>query len=185
MTNREKYQQAFSVLKASKEIQMEEIPMKKNSVVKTAVAAAAAVAVCFVGSNSICYAATGETWVEKMMVFINGEATETEVNVTNLGNGDYEYSMDVTEDMSSVGMSIVTDENGVDRVGTMETEDVPVFVVEEGKQYLCFGETRTDITEDFSDGEATGEVICESGRYHYVITGTQEEYSISVTQLEN
>ena len=122
MTNREKYQQAFSVLKASKEIQMEEITMKKSNLLKTTVAAAAAVAVCFVGSNSICYAATGETWVEKMIVFINGEATKTEVNVTDLGNGEYEYSMEVTEDMSSVGISIVTDENGVSTVVESEEE---------------------------------------------------------------
>ncbi len=122
MTNREKYQQAFSVLKASKEIQMEEITMKKNNILKTTVAAAAAVAICFVGSNSICYAATGETWVEKMIVFINGEATETEVNVTDLGNGDFEYSVEVTEDMSSVGISITTDENGVSTVVESEEE---------------------------------------------------------------
>ncbi|MBQ6695508.1 MAG: hypothetical protein IJN16_02265 [Lachnospiraceae bacterium] len=125
MTNKEKYQRAFSTLKASEKLEVEDIIMSKNKVWTKGIAVAAAIAVCFVGSNSICYAATGETWVEKMMVYFNGEAVEMDVEVTDLGNGDYSYTMEVP-DNSSGSAVIVTDEEGENVTFSIDTEEVSV-----------------------------------------------------------
>ena len=52
---------------------------KFRNAVKFVAMAAAALAITVVASNGICYAATGETWIGKMKVLINGVETEQEV----------------------------------------------------------------------------------------------------------
>ncbi len=189
MTNKEKYQQAFSTLKASRKIEMEDIVMNKNVVFTKGIAVAAAVALCFVGSNSICYAATGATWVEKMIVYFNGEPVEQDVEVTDLGGGDYSYTMEVP-DGSSGSAVIVTDSAGEDITFSIVTEEVEVtamkadIVVEDGIQWFCFEGERVDITEDFADGEASGTISVAGKEYAYQLTGTVDEYSVMIEAEE-
>ena len=148
MTNKEKYQQAFSVLKSSRKIEMEDLKVNKNMVMKRVVAAAAVVALCFGASNGICYAATGATWVEKMVVIFNGQKIEKPVQVTSLGNGDFSYTMPVSGETGSMQMTIVTDEEGLDATpvivssdeGVVVPDDAPIISVEDdGKIYFKYG----------------------------------------------
>ncbi|MBQ8822117.1 MAG: hypothetical protein IJZ82_05705 [Lachnospiraceae bacterium] len=200
MTNKEKYQQAFSALKASRKIEVEDIIMNKSIGFTRGIAVAAAIALCFVGSNSICYAATGNTWVEKMVVFFSGQATETDVTVRDLGNGDYSYTVEVPEDEASVSMGFVTEEDGTETIitdpdlmaegmnGAMTQSgnvELHVEVVEEnGLLWLVLEGQRLDITEDFTDGEVEGTFSANGKEYKYLVTGTKEEYGVSVELCE-
>lgn len=62
---------------------------KKNKIRKITqytVSAAAALALVFITSNGICYAATGETWVTKAIVCVNGIEQEKEITWHQEGN---------------------------------------------------------------------------------------------------
>lgn len=193
MTNKEKYQQAFSVLKASRPIEVEDLKMNKNMVLKRIVAAAAAVALCFGASNGICYAATGATWVEKMVVIFNGQEIEKPVQVTSLGNGDFSYTMPVSGETGAMQMTIVTDEGGLDATpvivssdeGVVVPDDTPMISVEDdGKIYIKYGEAKVDITEDFEDGEASGTLKFNDLEYKFLVEGNVEVNSITLRLCE-
>lgn len=62
-----------------KVMEMNKKDFKFRNAVKFVAMAAAALAITVVASNGICYAATGETWIGKMKVLINGIETEQEV----------------------------------------------------------------------------------------------------------
>ncbi|MBQ8799466.1 MAG: hypothetical protein IJZ55_07875 [Lachnospiraceae bacterium] len=62
-----------------KVMEMKKDEFKRRRTVKYIAAAVLVLALSVVASNGICYAATGETWIGKMMVYINGEKTEQEV----------------------------------------------------------------------------------------------------------
>ncbi len=179
MTNKEKYQKAFSVLKPSGNIRMEDLNMKRFHLSKVVAAAAAAV-ICFVASNSICYAATGNTWVEKMVVFFDGEAVETDVEVTDLGEGNYSYTLEVPDE-GTAEIVVTTDESerNVTSFAIMK-EESPYLSEEEGEVWLYYQEGKVNITEDFADGTAEGTMSMNGNEYHYHVSGTVEEYDISV-----
>lgn len=180
MTNKEKYQKAFSVLKPSGNIRMEDLNMKRFHLSKVVAAAAAAV-ICFVASNSICYAATGNTWVEKMVVYFNGEAVETDVEVTDLGDGNYSYSMEVPDEEALSEIAIVSDGSGKNVTSfAIMKEESPYLSEEEGEVWLYYQEGKVNITEDFADGTAEGTMSMNGNEYHYHVSGTVEEYDISV-----
>ena len=193
MKNKEKYQQAFSVLKASRPIEVEDLKMNKNIVLRRIVAAVAAVALCFGASNGICYAATGATWVEKMVVIFNGQKIEKPVQVTSLGNGDFSYTMPVSGETGSMQMTIVTDEEGLDATpvivssdeGVVVPDDAPIISVEDdGKIYIKYGEAKVDITEDFADGEASGTLNYNDLEYEFLVEGNVEVNSITLRLCE-
>lgn len=192
MTNKERYQKAFSVLKASREIRMEDLEMKKKVNVSKGVAVAATVALCFAGTNGICYAATGDTWVEKVIVYFDGEEVEKDVTVKDLGNGNYGYSLEVDENEESVKMEIVTDEEGNEtkkyysssNKEAQTSEVTPMLVEEDGKVYLQFGDAKEDITEDYADETASGKMVIEGMEYEYEVTGTVDIYSITLKTCE-
>ena len=151
----------------------------KRNVLKYA-AAFAAIAVAFAGSNGICYAATGETWVEKAYVYINGEKQEQEINYTQEGDTEVgEIQLEVDEDddveVSLVEEVVLTEENT-----DSSMENTAEIKNENGKVYLVvLGET-VDITEDFADGEAAGQGDCDGEMVNYTVTGTADAYEISL-----
>ncbi len=151
----------------------------KRNVLKYA-AAFAAFAVAFAGSNGICYAATGETWVEKAYVYINGDKQEVDITYTQQGDevvGELQLEVDENDDVvvSVVDESVVTEEST-----NSSMENTAELKNENGKLYLVvLGET-VDITEDFADGEATGQVDCDGEMVNYTVTGTADAYEISL-----
>lgn len=120
MTNKDKYKQAFSVLHASTDVRMEDIMKKKSAnVAKRIAVAAVALTVGFVGSNGVCYAATGETWVEKVFVKVNG--VDTEVTKMELEDGMVGFEIELPpyqdgENLEEQSAIIITDEESLEDV---------------------------------------------------------------------
>ncbi|MBE5882038.1 MAG: hypothetical protein E7289_07020 [Lachnospiraceae bacterium] len=180
---------------------------KKNKIRKIsqyAVSVAAALALVFITSNGICYAATGETWVTKAIVYVNG--IEQEKDITWHQEGDVVYgeaeldsgttSVIITDTVGENGQAEVeeiyfyqeTDGStgvGVD-IGDAENEDEQVQYLEEkdARIYLHVNDACVDITEDFANGEAMG--ILETGQYtfQYIVTGDVEVNSIELRNTE-
>ena len=127
MTNREKYQQAFSVLQASADVRLEDIMKRRSANITRRIAVAAvALAVGFVGSNGVCYAATGETWVEKVFVKVNG--VEREATVTENEDGTVSYGIQLEpyqegENYVEQQVVIVTEEEDIDDISITYAED--------------------------------------------------------------
>ncbi len=120
MTNKDKYKQAFSVLHASTDVRMEDIMKKKSAnVAKRIAVAAVALTIGFVGSNGVCYAATGETWVEKVFVKVNG--VDTEVTKMELEDGMVGFEIELPpyqngENLEEQSAIIITDEENLEDV---------------------------------------------------------------------
>ncbi len=151
----------------------------KRNVLKYA-AAFMAFAIAFAGSNGICYAATGETWVEKAYVYINGEKQEVDVTVTQEGDAvvaEMQLEVDENDDVV-VSMVDEADVSTEDTVGSMD--NTAELKYENGKVYLVVGDESVDITDDFADGEATGQVECEGEIVSYTVTGNADAYEISL-----
>ncbi len=90
MKNREYVREAYDEIHAPEALFGKIMDRKKESnmrnVLKYAVAAFGVFALTFVTSNAICYAATGETWVKKAIIYINGEETEADMIWTQEGD---------------------------------------------------------------------------------------------------
>ena len=158
----------------------------------------AALVLAFITSNGICYAATGQTWISKAMVYINGQATEAEITWHKEGDRVYgEMEVDVEEGTATRVDTFVSITDDVQNERTYSIseevflEDEEVFPVEdaimaevkeeEEKVYLITEIEKVDITEDFRDGEATGSFVYCGLTMRYIVTGTVEKYEISIT----
>lgn len=161
-----------------KVMNMNEFNAKKMgmSVVKKLAVAAAIAAVLFAGSNGVAYAMTGSTWVETMMarINVNGVWQDVELEGEVLEDGTIQYSttLDVQEE-ESVGMVIVTDSVPPEHVEiytdtTVEPERTEI-VVEDGRVYLVVGDMTIDITEDMTDGSASGSYEKKGNEFRYEV----------------
>jgi len=127
MTNREKYKQAFSGLHASIDVGMEDIMKKKSAnIAKRIAVAAVALAIGFAGSNGVCYAATGETWVEKVFLKVNG--VDTEVKKMELDEGMVGYEIELPpykdgENLEEQVAIIISDEENLENVNVTYDEN--------------------------------------------------------------
>lgn len=151
MTNKEKYTQAFSVLKSSDTIDLESLmrrkEMKKSRRLRRAAAAFASLALLFAGSNGIAYAATGSTWVSGILHFTTGNGSEVMLS----------------QEDNSVSFSV--------RKNAQESADY--VSVQDGRIYFILGDLREDVTEqcsedtyykyEYTDGEALRHVILIGG----------------------
>lgn len=129
MTTREKYKQAFSVLKSSDDITLEELMMKKEKQrmkkLKNIRIAAACFVFLFVCTNGIAYAATGSTWISEILHFTTGNGSEVEM----------------IQNENSMYFSIQREEqNNTDYVS-----------VENGRLYFVLDEKKEDVTEACSE----------------------------------
>lgn len=193
MRNSEYYKKAYDEVHAPAALlgkvmnmKKERNEIKKKNTAKKWLTAAAAMALCFVASNGIAYAATGETWVQKVTVYLNGEPVEHDVTFRQEGDMYIgEFDMDVDED-SSVHVELIGD--GVageelsldDQINFVTETDV---VQENDRVYLVINgdnANRIDITEDFADGSATGTYTIEGESGRYTVTGTLEEVEVNL-----
>lgn len=119
MKNKEKVERVYNEIHAPEALvwkvkdmskEMEVKKFKTRNVVKYAVCALAVMAMTFVASNGICYAATGETLVTKVKWMINGEESELDMNWTKDGDN---YKGEV----------VFPDENGSEKSVMIETEN--------------------------------------------------------------
>lgn len=112
-----------------KVMEMKKDEFKGRTAVKYIAAAVLALVITVVASNGICYAATGETWIGKMKVWING--VETEQDVTWQQDGDTLVGimeMEV-EEGEPFEMEIVTEGEETDRF-----EEVVIVAVTSEKE---------------------------------------------------
>lgn len=199
MNMEEKYNKMMSEIHISEEtlgkvmdMNMDNKKNRKNVLVKKMLAAAAAIALCFIVSNGICYAAIGKTWVSKVTMYVNGEAKELDVKFCQEGDeisGVIEMETD-TEDTRVVAV-FTTDGNGNPVPSDASLEDAemldePARVVTEGdKVYLELGTLRYDITEGIVNGIAAGEVTYDGMDYHYEVTGDDDGYDVTLSASLN
>ncbi len=189
--NRKYYQDTFDEIHASDHLLRKVESMKQtknNKIIRRAFKlgyAAAAVAVILISSNAIIYAATGNTWIEKVFVTLNGQKQEVEMtkSVDTDGNEVLTATFDVddTEDITIVH----NEDTAPSSQTSTDTPDIPASIITEGdKVYLKAAEKLIDITEDIKDGSCKGVFEQEETTYQYEITGTPEVYDISISTLE-
>ncbi|MBQ2276453.1 MAG: hypothetical protein U0L23_09545 [Lachnospiraceae bacterium] len=193
---KEIYRSTFNKIHASEDLlrkvkNMNQKSRKKSNVAKKVVAAVAALAIVFVSSNAITYARQGETWVEKMVVLIDGKEFEAEVK--DLENGEKVVTIETEDDDKSVNIEYgyevdekgdvaITQKNEAQTQNQETTIEQETTIKQEGeKVYLYIDDTKIDITEDIKDEKCQGEFQVDGKKYGYVVEGNATEYSISIT----
>lgn len=194
MNNKEFYTDTFNevhvpaaVLGKVRDMKMERAAIKRQSKLRYAVSAVAVLAVCLIASNGICYAATGDTWIQKVSFYVNGEKQELDVTMHKEGDtvvGEVTREVDEGEE----AYVVTTDNIGSDEEIVVESAIKDTSLISEGdKVYLVIGDNlkKIDITEDFADGKCSGSFELEGLTYNYEVTGTVEESSISLNCVSN
>ncbi len=103
----------------------------------------------------------------------NGVVTQV-VEVPNVSD-----EMEVENVMIEITDNTV-DESVADGYSSQEIE--PVLKSEAGKVYLVVADVSVDITEDFKDGSATGEIAYDGTNADYTVTGSMENYKIELIE---
>lgn len=203
--NYEFYKSTFNKVHASDELvrkvkEMTEVKAKnKIYTIRKAFCVAAAAALIFAASNVAVYAATGESWVEKIAVraIFNGEEKQIELDKITDENGDVSYKMKLdlygttseheAEDgttYSYPSYTIDTEHFYIDGNSTPVriefTEAEPVLVQENDRVYLEISSAgiKEDITEDFADGKASIVVIEGENELVATVEGTVDSYTV-------
>lgn len=198
-SNHEFYQSAFDEIHASDELMMKVQNMTENKTNKKIYAirkvalVAAAIIMMLVVSNAVVYAATGATWVEKLIT-VNVDGEEKEASLVNKydengkldsqeivvdhGNGRIDKLVidgeEAEEDPS--GFEIITNNDSVMPEPSVVKENDKVFL-----DWSCVG-VREDITEDFSDGKAEFTAKGDDNvEMKFTVTGTVDKYKIVVS----
>ncbi len=193
MSEQEKYKQMMNEIHVSDttlrkvmEMDMSKKMLNKKRMMKKMGAVAAALTLCVVASNGICYAATGHSWVTKAIIYINGEKVEQDVVLEEQEDGTVSFEVEAPdgEECAVVqGFVMDGDENIEYDDVSSDGEDMLLGTVvdEDGKQFFKYGEEKLDITEDLADGEASGTIEISGDEYYYEITGQDGNYSVSVS----
>lgn len=138
MEMKEKFKQTFDEVHAPEdlfgkvmELNMKKREFKTRNLIKAAVCALVITTGVVAAGNGICYAATGESLVTTVKIMVNGQQVQPE-NVKWEKNGEeYEGSIILpSEDGTSVGLFITTDENPEEVVVDIDAE---TEVTEDGK----------------------------------------------------
>lgn len=163
MKNREKVERVYSEIHAPEALvwkvmdmskTMETKKFKTRNVVKYAVCTLAIMAMTFMASNGICYAATGESLVTKIKVTINGEEKQEDINWTKEGDT---YQGTVT----------IPGEDGSETTVTIDAESTEAFntdiIIESGDRVDENGmEVEKSVTLEVRDGENADAVTYEN-----------------------
>lgn len=157
MTNKEKYQKAFSALHASDNISLEEEIMEKNRQIyrmKKAAAACAAVVIAF-GSITVAYAADLGGIQQKIAAWFHGE--QVQMYVTGDGNGSYSYTYtdESGQTHEGSGGGVAIDDSGNESWLSAEEvmEDIgnDVMADEDGNIWLYYYDKKFNITDLFDE----------------------------------
>ena len=162
MTNKETYQQAFSVLQTSGDFSMEVEKMamrQKHHKVKT-IAAAVAACIVLVGGAGTAYAANLGGIQRTIQLWINGDQTNATLEINNDGNSST-YTIKIPDENGNsteiTGGGVAMDGDGVERPLTedeiMEQINQPdVEYEDDGSVWLYYKDRKLDITDRFEDG---------------------------------
>lgn len=179
------------------------IPMektkKRTAALKFVTATCAALLGAFVVTNGVCYAATGETWVEKATVYVNGEPVEMDVQMTQNGEttiGEVTYTVeDADGEGGDIQMTMISEGGDFDDT-TYEVHDYTVegaeggspnatnMVLESADGHVVLapeGVEPIDLTDQLkANGTATGTYDKDGATYVYQVSGTFGNWHASV-----
>lgn len=186
MTNKEKYQKAFSTLHASDHISLEVEIMEKNKRVyrmKKTAAACAAVALAF-GSMTVAYAADFCGIQQKLTAWMHGERTE--LNVTDHGGGSYSYTYTDEDGQlhEESGGGCAIDDSGnevplsaeevLDQIGNDVEAD------EDGNVWIYYYDKKINITDQFDENGECKVAFEHQGKtiWYHIKEGREEDGAI-------
>lgn len=208
MSNASQYKAMMGEVHASADLigKVKGIPMEKTK--KRGVALRLATATCagllgvFVVTNGVCYAATGETWVEKATVWVNGEPMEMDVQMSQQGDvtvGTVEYTMeDAAGEGGDIAMTMSAENGDFSNMAytikdyTAEGADAAggatggmVLESDDGRVLLVPGDGSQaepiDITDQIkAQGSATGTFEMDGATYVYQVSGEPGNWHASV-----
>ena len=208
MNNANRYKAMMGEVHASADLigKVKGIPMEKTK--KRGVALRLATATCagllgvFVVTNGVCYAATGETWVEKATVWVNGEPVEMDVQMRQEGDvtmGTVEYTVeDAVGEGGDIAMTMSAEDGDFSNMAytikdyTAEGADAAddaaegmVLESDDGHVLLVPGDGSQaepiDITDQIkAQGGATGTFEMDGATYVYQVSGEPGNWHASV-----
>lgn len=208
MNNANRYKAMMGEVHASADLigKVKGIPMEKTK--KRGVALRLATATCagllgvFVVTNGVCYAATGETWVEKATVWVNGEPVEMDVQMRQEGDvtmGTVEYTVeDAVGEGGDIAMTMSAEDGDFSNMAytikdyTTEGTDAAdgaaegmVLESDDGRVLLVPGDGSQaepiDITDQIkAQGGATGTFEMDGATYVYQVSGEPGNWHASV-----
>lgn len=207
MKNEKRYKETFDKVHVPEELLGKVMDMENQTEKKAkrgwryAMGALAAAFGLFVASNGICYAATGETWVSRMTIYLNGEKIEKEVTWQENEDGTFfaEVEMEgdlecelfaVTDDIELAAGDFSYSFNGEELAGEdgeYTFVNVEVETDEDGSVWLRVNQDGTcvaeaDVTADLADGMAEGDIAYDGLTYHYQVTqGADGEYELMLS----
>lgn len=205
MSNQSQYKAMMGEVHASADLigKVKGIPMektkKRTTALKFATATCAALLGVFVVTNGVCYAATGETWVEKATVYINGEPVELDVQMSQNGDttvGEVSYTVeDADGEGGAVQMTMISEGGDFDDA-TYEIHDYTVegaeggspnaddMVLESADGHVVLapeGVEPIDLTDQLAaNGAATGTYDKDGATYVYQVSGESGNWHASV-----
>ena len=205
MSNQSQYKAMMGEVHASADLigKVKGIPMektkKRTTALKFATATYAALLGVFVVANGVCYAATGETWVEKATVYINGEPVEMDVQMSQNGDttvGEINYTVeDADGEGGEVQMTMISEDGDFDGT-TFEIHDYTVEGAEDGSPnaddmvlestdghvvLAPEGVEPIDLTDQrATNGAATGTYEKDGATYVYQVSGEPGNWHASV-----
>lgn len=189
------------LLEKTKGVSVNKTKYARRFFLRYATVSMAALLGVFVVTNGVCYAATGETWVEKATVWVNG--TPVDVDVYTYQDGEV-YTRELTYnvgDDEAAGMSLSVITEGDDNLSSddMEIEitdytkpgapkgnwsaDGMILESQDGKVLLnpADGVDPIDLTEELkSHGVASGTYTQNGETYVYKVSGAPGDYHASV-----
>ena len=159
MTNREKYKQAFSVLRASDDFDLEANHMKQTAkqfrLRKAVVLAAACVMV--IGSATIAYAADVGGIQRTVQLWLHGEQTAVTIEFDGAGGYNMEYTDEEGNDRYKGGGGVAFEADGTERpvteeelLGALSGPDVEYR--DDGSVWVYWLGQAVEITDRFEDG---------------------------------
>lgn len=208
MSNQSQYKAMMGAVHASADLRrkVRDIPMEKTKrrgmALRLATATCAGLLGVFVVTNGVCYAATGETWVEKATVWVNGEPVEMDVQLSQQGNvtvGTVEYTVeDADGEGGDIAMTMSAEDGDFSNMAyeikdyTAEGADAAdgaaegmVLESDDGRVLLVPGDGSQaepiDITDQIkAQGTATGTFEMGGATYVYQVSGESGDWHVSI-----
>ena len=209
MSNKKLYKDTFDSIQLSEEAFRKVINMNKQTKLlpkrtfkfqNIIVATVATFALLFISSNAISYAATGNTLIENVTIYMNeNKVDDSQVTSYTNKNGNIHYEMEIDEKGDSsrkivitdtaldMGYSISYDEETENNETTLNISIIQATVKQKGDQVvLVIGDDQQKIliTDDFKDGTATGTFTLDGITYEYVVEGTIDSNTVNIQKLE-
>lgn len=201
MFDRNRYKAMVGEIKASDELRRKVMSIPAREPAGRPLAMRCAACVCtallaaFLASNGVCYAATGETWVEVVVLWMNGREVAVDVEVREAGDAAQGWSaFEATGDEGRPPSDIAPAEgsdgegDGPEGPSIVRELDAGAAIVEspEGDVLLCPSDSSPiDITSQMeSEGRASGEYESNGKSYRYRVVKGPDGYSLEIREKQ-